>query len=260
MKKRIEMFRQLLTAIIIIAFVSASAREKQGIESQGGDAQKQSSAYKVMAACKGAKESRELWVNNVRTIIFTGGDMWWDLFGSGNGFYGVPGIQDKAEMISAEFGGSIWIGGLDAGGQLKVAAMTYRQTGYDFWPGPLDVATASTDDQVCNDYDKIFTMNRPDVENFFYNGVITDEIKNWPGNPLDINKNHDIRLAPFFDQNGDNLYNPADKDYPYYDIENKAEKDILGVCKAKLYGDETLWWVFNDKGDIHTETGGNQLG
>ena len=22
----------------------------------------------------------------------------------------------------------------------------------------------------------------------------------------------------------------------------------------ELYGDQTLWWIFNDKGNIHTET------
>src|SRR5688572_17871876 len=132
--KSVNMLKQILTAIILIAYVSTSAREKQGNE-VNADAQKLSGSAKVMAACKGAKESRELWINNVRTIIFTGGDMWWDLFGAGDSYYGVPGVSARASMVSALFAGSIWIGGLDAGGQLKVAAMTYRQSGYDFWPG-----------------------------------------------------------------------------------------------------------------------------
>lgn len=254
------MLKQILTAIILIAFVSVSAREKQGSESLGGDHQKLNPGAKVMAACKGAKSSRELWINNVRTILFTGGDMWWDLFGSGNAYYGVPATQDKSTMISTEFGGSIWIGGLDAGGQLKIAAMTYRQTGYDFWPGPLNIVTASTDEEVCNDYDKIFHMSRADVENLVFNGVVSQEVKDWPGNPKDPTKNHGTLLAPFFDAAGDNEYDPTAGDYPYYDVYNKAEKDNLGVCKAKLFGDETLWWVFNDKGDIHTETGGQSIG
>src|SRR4051812_14127864 len=125
-----NIMKQFAIVIAIMTFVSASAREKQGSESNGGN-----SNYiqaKVMGACKGAKASQELWVNNVRTILYTGGDMWWDLFGNGNAFYGVPGTQDKSTMISSSFAGSIWIGGLDVGGQLKVAAMTYRQTGYDF--------------------------------------------------------------------------------------------------------------------------------
>ena len=36
------------------------------------------------------------------------------------------------------FTGSLWIGGLDNQGNLKVAAMTYRRDGNDFWPGPLN--------------------------------------------------------------------------------------------------------------------------
>jgi hypothetical protein len=120
--------------------------------------------------------------------------------------------------------------------------------------------TASTDEEVCNDYDKIFHMSRKDVENLVFNGVMTDEIKEWPGNPQDPTKNHATLLAPFYDAGGDNEYDPSAGDYPYYDIYNKAEKDNLGVCKAKLFGDETLWWVFNDKGDIHTETGGQSIG
>lgn len=260
MKKCNKIIKQILTAIILVAFVSVSAREKQGSETTGGEFGKSNTGAKVMAACKGAKASRELWINNVRTIIFTGGDMWWDLFASGNAFYGIPGVQDKSAMLNSNFAGSIWIGGLDAGGQLKIAAMTYRQTGYDFWPGPLNVSTASTSDDICNDYDKIYHMSRKDVENLVFNGVLTDEIKDWPGNPHDLTKNHGTLLAPFYDAGGDNEYDPSAGDYPYYDVRNLAEKDNLGVCKARLFGDETLWWVFNDKGDIHTETGGQSIG
>ena len=259
MKKYMKIKQQILTAIILIAFVSASARERQGSEA-AGEAGRNDMSAKVMGACKGAKSSRELWVNNVRTIIYTGGDMWWDLFGSGNAYYGVPGTQDKSQMVNANFAGSIWIGGLDAGGQLKVAAMTYRQSGFDFWPGPLNVATASTEEDVCNDYDKIFHITRKDVDNLVFNNVISEEVKNWPGNPLDPTKNHGTLLAPFYDKDGNNEYDPSVGDYPYYDVNNLAAKNSLGVCEAKLFGDETLWWVFNDKGDIHTETGGQSIG
>lgn len=258
--KSVNMFKQILTAITLIAFVSASAREKQGDEARRSTQHLSEGSARVMAACTGAKESKELWVNNVRTIIYTGGDMWWDLFGSGNAFYGVPGSQDKSAMPNSLFAGSIWVGGLDAGGQLKVAAMTYRQTGYDFWPGPLDTTNASTDKDVCNMYDKIFYMTRAEVENHVFNKVTSDAVKNWPGNPLDPTKPHDLALAPFKDLGGDGSYDPDAGDYPDYDVKNLAEKDNLGVCKARLYGDATLWWVFNDKGDIHTETGGQSIG
>lgn len=258
MVHNLKMMKRLLTALAIFGFVIASAREKNGSEATNPDHEKMSGAAKVMAACSGAKSQQELWVNNVRTIIFTGGDMWWDLFGSGNAFYIIPGTIDKAVGISSSFAGSIWIGGLDGGGQLKIAAMTYRQTGYDFWPGPLDPATGSTDADVCNEYDKIFKITRKEVEDHVFGVATSDAVKNWPGNGI---KNDRPLLAPFYDINGDNFYDPIGSgDYPYYDVYNKAEKDNLGVCKAKLFGDATLWWVFNDKGDIHTETGGQSIG
>ena len=45
------------------------------------------------------------------------------------------------------------IGGVDAGGQLKVAAMTYRQGGSDFWTGPLNTTTATITPDECNEWD-----------------------------------------------------------------------------------------------------------
>ncbi|UPT67060.1 MAG: hypothetical protein M0D57_22065 [Sphingobacteriales bacterium JAD_PAG50586_3] len=32
------------------------------------------------------------------------------------------------------------------------------------------------------------------------------------------------------------------------------------AAKAQLYGDQTLWWVFNDKGNVHSESGGLPIG
>ena len=58
--------------------------------------------------------------------------MWWDLVG--NAEYEVPKGSGKNSL----FAGAIWIGGKDAAGNLKVAAQTYRQSGSDFWPGPVD--------------------------------------------------------------------------------------------------------------------------
>ena len=54
------------------------------------------------------------------------------------------------------------------------------------------------------------------------------------------------------------MYNPLDGDYPGYDL-NRAT-DCRTSRKTDLYGDENLWWVFNDKGNVHTETGSNPIG
>ncbi|PBQ33127.1 hypothetical protein CNR22_15510 [Sphingobacteriaceae bacterium] len=216
---------------------------------------------RVMANCAAPNASREFWINNVRTIIFSGGDMWWDRAGTGNAYYYLPAVTNRNTGVSSLFAGSIWLGGLDAGGQLKVAAMTYRQNGIDFWTGPLDTTNATADPAVCTKFDQMYYIKRQEVEDFALNGGrATENIKNWPGNGV-LSQRQGKRLAPFVDVDNDGVYNPEDsRDYPAYDVSNLAEKDNLGFCKTKLFGDETMFWVFNDNGGIHTETGGVPIG
>jgi hypothetical protein len=222
----------------------------------------------LAASCAPASAQTELAVNNVRTRILAGGDMWWDLI---DGKYEIPKVTDpNATRRHSLFAGSLWIGGLEDGQQLKVAAMTYRQDGNDFWPGPLDVADASIDDVTCSEYDRHWKITREQVESYAgyldcladpdcetsseYPGyVIPQVILDWPGNRPD---GAPEQLAPYFDANSDGQYDPLSGDYPGYDLSGEAD------CKSAdiLFGDETLWWVFNDKGNIHTETGAEPIG
>jgi hypothetical protein len=246
--------------IILVAALASLNMAAREAPSNGNRVKSGSLGEKVMAGCNAPRGSKELWVNNVRTIIYTGGDMWWDLFGNQSAYYFIPATTNKATGVSSSFGGSIWLGGLDDAGQLKIAAMTYRQNGIDFWPGPLDTVTKDISVAECNRYDLIYSVSRADVDNFVSNGVITPDIENWPGNGI-VASNQSLRLAPFVDKNSDGFYSPrTDGDYPAYDVENKAEKDNLGFCRTKLYGDYTLFWVFNDRGNVHTETGGTSIG
>jgi hypothetical protein len=247
--------KYLLLSAVAFTAVTGTAREKYGSVYRNS-----TSSERVMAGCSAPQSSAELTVNNVRTIIFSGGDMWWDLFGGTNAWYYVPKVEDRSIGASSSFAGNVWFGGLDIGGQLKIAAQTYRQGGIDFWTGPLSKVDASTTLDVCNKYDKIFRMNRADVDNFILSGgPITQDIKDWPGNG-DISLNQDEFLAPFLDVNGDHIYTPEAGDYPYYDIYNNAGKDNTGVCKARVFGDQTLWWVYNDNGGVHQATGGKAIG
>ena len=256
--------KKLIVSIFTVSALAVFGKEKAGVEANrnAGTAQGSSAglAGKALSNCSAPRASRELWVNNVRTIIFNGGDMWWDLFGNTNAYYIIPATANRTQGASSSFAGAVWIGGLDAGGQLKVAAMTYRQSGIDFWPGPLDTTNASTNIDVCNKFDKIFQISRTEVDNFVTgNGPVTQNIQDWPGNG-DPSLNQALYLAPFEDVNGDGVYDPTTGDYPGYDVFNRAAKDNLGVCKTKLYGDFTLFWVYNDKGGIHTESQGVPIG
>jgi hypothetical protein len=246
--------KHILVAAVTLTTLSGTAREKYG------NVFRTASTEKVMAGCSPAQSSAELSVNNVRTIIYSGSDMWWDLFGSGRAWYLVPKVEDRSKGPSSNFAGNVWFGGLDLGGQLKIAAQTYRQAGVDFWTGPLSTIDASTTSDQCQKYDKIFKMTRSEVDEFVLSGgPATPNIKNWPGNG-DISLNHDPNLAPYVDKDGSGTYEPEAGDYPYYDVYNNGLKDNLGVCKARVFGDETLWWVYNDNGNNHIATGGKAIG
>jgi len=245
--------KQTLIGLAVVFLISFEINAKENVPNPNIS---NTNYSKVASGCSPATSQTDIDVNNVRATILGGGDMWWNL---SDAQYEIP----KGSGLNSLFAGSLWIGGVDAGGQLKVAAMTYRQGGNDFWPGPLDVATGTITEDECNKWDKHFKISRSDVEEFVaryipaggsdetYNfEMIPESILSWPGNG---NSAQDQFLAPFFDQNGDGYYSPLDGDYPDYNITGDNED-------AELYGDQTLWWIFNDKGNIHTETEADPIG
>jgi hypothetical protein len=251
----------LIAASVISLCCSLNAYSREEIgkapRSTPGNAQRGSGGNTLDNSCAPGAAKTDLDINNVRTKLLTGGDMWWD-FNSAQ--YEVP----KGGKAHSIFAGSLWIGGLDAGGQLKVAAQTYRQNGNDFWPGPLDTVGVSISADQCAKYDQHFKITLQEVERFkgwqttpndpSYAGyTIPLSILNWPayGDP---SKNQAHYLAPFHDSNGDGVYDPMSGDYPDYDLTGNQP------CGWRLYGDETLWWVFNDRGNIHTETNAQPIG
>lgn len=245
-----------------------SFADKLKIEGSGSG--KPKSTESVTAGCAPGAGSTYIELNNVRALIHTGGDMWWDLQGKAK--YEVP----KGSGKTALFAGSIWIGGQDVNGQLKLAAITYRADGVDYWPGPLITsgdAQASVSPEICVQYDRHFTITKNEVAQFrawfrspaaergtnFPGYSIPNIIQNWPAHGP--GSGYDTYLAPFHDENGDNFYNPSDGDYPFFDLDNSLPCGTTReMRKPRLYGDQSLWWVYNDRGNLHTETGGDAIG
>ena len=232
-----------------LAFFTVTLMAKENIENPNA---RSIVNFKVAAGCNPSTSQTDLDVNNVRTTIMAGGDMWWNL---SDARYEIPKDGNKHSM----FAGALWIGGVDDGGQLKVAAMTYRQSGNDFWPGPLNTSNATISAEECNKWDTHFKLERSDVEEYvanfgdpLYMSNIPSSILEWPAHG-DPGLGQDEFLAPFFDANGNGLYEPYDGDYPDYNITGTNDD-------AKLFGDQTLFWIFNDKGNIHTETEAEPLG
>ncbi len=242
------------------------------------------------AGCAMGSNFKWLEINNVRTRINTGGDMWWDFEVAQ---YEIPKGSKKMSMFAA----ALWIGGLDANGQLKLAAQRFRQgptsgtagTAADFFPGPLTIdGTASVAPDVCAKWDKLHYVTRGEVDDFLAwfadkgsnpDYQIPSSILTYPAHG-DESRGQSFYQAPFYDNNlngedPDGRYEPAeDGDYPYYDLSNELcgtktptaedlyySKDKTGnLVDQVLKGDATLWWVFNDKGNIHTETKGEPIG
>lgn len=249
------LFRFTLILLLSVCMtMQLHAKENIG---QSGKASYKSN--KLADACDPGTAQTDLDINNVRTRMLAGGDMWWDL---SNAKYEIPKIEPGSGDVSIHslFAGALWIGGVDAGGQLKIAAQTYRQSGNDFWPGPLS-NQGTVDDAVCLPFDKHWKVLRSDIDKFIEIadenggtvsiGQIPKSILEWPGrgnphaigaNGTPLNLSPSKNLAPFVDYDNDGLYNPENGDYP----------DVAG--------DQALWWVYNDRGDIHSETGGEAIG
>jgi hypothetical protein len=257
------------------------------------------------AGCAPSNAYLNMNYNDVSARLETGGILFLDRQ-NGRPTYEVP----KGSGNTVIYAASLWMGGVDGNGQLKIAAQKFRDAGNDFWPGPLsslngqpgnydpskpvgDNATRDFGDATigptdCVAYDKFFTIKKSEVVQFITwwncNNVtpkpegcsglespsneVLQRIYAWPAHG-NVSSGQDRYLAPFYDnqtkdghvvKNGQ--YNPlTDGDYPWYD-------DILGkddiVCgsdrRISLFGDITHWWIFNDKGNIHTETGGDPIG
>ncbi len=227
------------------------------------------------AECAPATTVDYLNFNNVNALIETGGRMWQDRPNSAPA-YEVPQFSGKTAIYS----GALWMGGTDVNDQLKIAAMTYGQGTNDFWTGPLTTdGSAEITPDVCRDYDEFFHITRQEVVDYidywncnlnpdpdpalncddrdFSSYSIPKVILEWPAHG-DVDRGQDYYLAPFFDANGNGAYDPEGGDYPYYDL--NGDIDCRAVRDIRLFGDDTYWWVFNDKGNIHTETNGQSIG
>lgn len=230
----------------------------------------------VGAGCLPPTASTFLEFNNVKALIQNGGDMWWD-------FNTAQYIVPKDGGVSALFAGSIWVGGTDTNGQLRFAGHKFRTNGVDFYPGPLvksGVNQGNVSAEICTRYDRQYFItknmvteflgyiNSEDQELDYPNYTIPEVIQNWPAHGPTEDE-YDYYLAPFKDVDGDGAYNPTAGDYPYY-IFNNADYDCNSVPESiadsldnedmQLFGDATIWWVYNDRGNVHTETGGDAIG
>ncbi len=195
--------------------------------------------------CRPAVGEAYLDVNNVRARLLNNGNLFWR---------GDPSVYEvpKGGGANAIFNSGIWVGGM-VGGQLRVAATQYAW--YQFWAGPLDELGAPPAD--CAEYDRMYKVSRSDIEEYEATGVATPDLSEWPtglGAPT---------LAPpgnRIDDDSDGETDEEDEQVRFDITVPLAQRkyrvvDLNGGERPALLGDQSVWWIMNDRGNEHLAGG-----
>ncbi len=260
-----------LLALVIMAVVAPGAFSRPPASWKNQPLTNPTGEVSYRNNCNQATQQTDMDINNVRARLLNGGDLWWDL---SNGRYIVPKVDPKSgeKEVSSLFAGAVWLGGVDPGGNLKVAAQTYRQgASNDFWPGPLNPVDGTTTEQDCKRWDKFFRVLGSNIRQHIRNSQnykaqgrdypadeIPRDVKGWParGNKFfsEVHgftlPNTNQGLALFYDNNKNNEYDPEDGDYPVIDIRG---------CDPIQYPDEMVFWIYNDAGNTHGNSKGKPI-
>lgn len=248
----------------LLAFVALGVSARNNPNEKKGT---KSAKAQYRDVCANSESQIDQEINNVRARLLGGGDCWWDFT---DGRYIVPKVDvstGQAE-VSAIYAGSVWIGGIDPAGNLKLACQDYRSgSNNEFWPGPL-TEFGITDEFTCDNWDRHFRVTGEEIRKHLSNlskgstspAEIPRGVKGWPakGNPYFVDVwGFDLpfttqALAGFFDKDEDGLYDPLKGDYPSIEIRG---------CLLDKYPDEMIFWVYNDHGggQPHGNTNGNAI-
>ncbi|NQT77877.1 MAG: T9SS type A sorting domain-containing protein [Bacteroidetes bacterium] len=134
-----------------------------------------------------------------------------------------------------------WIGGLSNGDSLHLAGERFKQQGSDFQPGPV---SNNYDFAYVYNWNGLWTLYKEEVEyhrnNWWKEGYeAIRNIAEWPGNGDPAYGQAD-QLAPYYDYDNNNIYDPMQGDYPL------------------IRGDQCIFFIYNDD-RVHTETDGERL-
>jgi hypothetical protein len=191
----------------------------------------------------GAHAQDSLEFNHVRALISTNGVFFHDP---------STGIQDarpgyevpKGLDAHAIFAMNLLMAGKDGNDQLHSASARYNVS--DFYPGPITQNAAQYNTPAYQSrYATLWTVLKSDIDYHIAHwntaGYVTPaSLLNWPGNG-DVLNGEPAIVAPFQDNNGNGLYEPANGDYPV------------------IRGDQATLSILNDKAGIHP-SGGEPIG
>lgn len=144
------------------------------------------------------------------------------------------------------YAASLWLAGKDVGGTIKTNVNTYYNSNQPI-AGPIMGSSFYATDGAS--WDRVWKITCQEIQEFvswyeagvcdamngtttqstnFPGYIIPSVILDWPAHG-DISKGQAFNLAPYFDNNGDNLYDPNAGDYPI------------------VKGDEAIFFIYNDE-------------
>lgn len=195
--------------------------------------------FSMLPWALGQYESR-LDVNRINALISADGCLFLDETDPGSNTF----TNTEGEVVDFFlYAHALWVSAIDPGGDLHLAAQTYRQTGTDFWAGPIaNVYSAEYDER----YARVWELQSDSIEMHKAHWAdigytVPASIASWPGTG-DILNGEAAILAPFFDFNNNGIYDPVSGDYPI------------------IRGDEAIYFMYNDAREEHSETTTDPIG
>jgi len=157
---------------------------------------------------------------NAEASISTNGNLFWKN-STESGFH-VLENSESDQPVGTLYAGSLWLGAKTSDQSFASAVNYYFDVNYA--PGPQDYLGNFN-------FDMIWKVSGNDILDFqldFSDGTIDDEIPesilHWPArNNPHLSPSLPIgNFAPFYDENGDGVYNPIDGDYPIVSEEQSS--------------------------------------
>ena len=181
-------------------------------------------AAQTPGSCTLGTAQAALDVNNVSAMGCNTGSLFYG--NASSAAYLVPQQTGRSPIYTA----GLWIGGR-VNGELRVAGGTYgapqtpgQSMDFTFWPGPMNETGGPINPADCSPYDRIFRVSRADIAAYDGGQPPAADLADWPG---DLG-------APVLD--GDGVLN---------------NYDLAAGDRPDLVGDQALWWIMNDVGNIH---------
>jgi len=191
----------------------------------------------------GAHAQDSLEFNNVRALIHPNGVFFHDPSSEIENAH--PGYEvPKGSGAHAIFAMNLLMAGKDGNDLLRSASAHYNVS--DFYPGPITQNAGQYNTPAYQSrYDRLWTVLKSDIDNHIANWntigyVAPASLLSWPGNG-DVSNGEPAIIAPFQDNNGNGIYEPANGDYPV------------------IRGDQATLSILNDVAGIHPSSGGEPL-